>query len=117
MTLKNKMLLGGLIVTTSKVFRRDQMHGKNLPGRFDNWMLKACKTKKQSIYDYKNLYKLMRIAPDLLNRRVNTTYFVKNHDVLFYYFNENEEQTPRKVNVNCVCESCNSYFTEHTMTS
>ena len=36
MTLKNKVLLGGQILTPSKVFRRDKnMRGKNLPGRLD----------------------------------------------------------------------------------
>ena len=73
MMLKNKVLLGGCIVTASKGFRRDKMHGKNLPGRFDDWKLKECRIKKQSIYNYKNLYKLMRITPRLLNCRVNMT--------------------------------------------
>ena len=30
----------------------------------------------------------MRIAPKLMNFRVNMTYFVLNHDILFDYFNE-----------------------------
>ena len=30
------------------------MRGKNLPGRFEDWMFKECKIKKQSIYNYKN---------------------------------------------------------------
>ena len=59
----------------------------------------------------------MRIAPKLLNCRFNMTYFVKNHDILLNYFQENEELTPWKHNGNCVCETCNSYFTENTMTS
>ena len=67
MTLKNKVLLGSWIVTASKVFRHDKMQGKNLPGPYDDWMLKECKIKMQSMFDYKNLYKLMRIALTLLN--------------------------------------------------
>ena len=63
MTLKNKLLLGGCISTAAKVFRRDKMRGKNLPNRFDDWMLRECGMKKQTIYNYKNLYKLMIIAP------------------------------------------------------
>ena len=65
-----------------KVFRRKNMRGKNLSSRFDDWMFRECKIKKQSIYNYKNLYKLMRIAPKLLNGRVNMTYFVKKPDIL-----------------------------------
>ena len=80
-------------------------------------MLKKCKTKTQSIYNYTNLYTFMRIAPKLLNCRFNMTYFVKNHDILLNYFQENKEQTLWKHNVNCVCETCNAYFTENTMTS
>ena len=63
MTLKNKMLLGGWFSAATKVFRRDKMRGKNLPNRFDDWMLRECGMKKQTIYNYKNLYKLMIIAP------------------------------------------------------
>ena len=59
----------------------------------------------------------MRIAPKLLNCRFNMTYFVKNHDILLNYFQENEKLTPWKHNGNCVCETCNLYFTENTMTS
>ena len=78
------------------------MRGKNLPSRFDDWMFRECKIKKKSIYNYKNLYKLMRIAPKLLNGRVNMTYFVKKHDILFNSFNENEEQALLKHNVNSI---------------
>ena len=60
MTLKNKVLLGGWILTASKVFRRNKnTHGKNLPGRSENCMLKESKIEKQSIHKFKNLYKLM----------------------------------------------------------
>ena len=117
MTLKNKVLLGGWISTAAKVFRCDKMHGKNLPSRSEDWMFKECKIKKQTVYNYKNMYKLMIIAPKLLSCRVNMTYFVKKHNILLNYFQESEEQTPWKHNISCVCETCNSYFTEHTMTS
>ena len=117
MSLKNKVLLGGWISTEAKVFKRDKnLRGKH-PGRFEDSMFKECKIKKQLIFNYKNLYKLMRIAPKLLNYRVNMTYFVKNHNILFNHFQENEKQTPWKHNVYCDCETCNSYFTKHTMTS
>ena len=43
MTLKNKVLLGSWIVTASKVFRHDKMLEKNLPGPYDDWMLKEWK--------------------------------------------------------------------------
>ena len=91
MALKNKVLLGGWISTAAKVFRRDKMRGKNLSNRFEDWMFRVCGIKKQTIYNYKNLYKLMIIAPKLLNCRVNMTYFVKNHDILLNYFQEIEK--------------------------
>ena len=52
----------------------------------------------------------------LLNCRVNMTYFVKNHEIFFNYFEENEKQIPWKHSVCYDCETCNSYFAEHTMT-
>ena len=84
MSLKNKTLMGGWISTAAKVFRRDKkMHGENFPGRFEDWMYREREIKKR-IYNYKNLYKLMRLVPKLLNCRVNMTFFVKNHEILSF---------------------------------
>ena len=49
--------------------------------------------KRQTSYNYRNLYKLMNVAPKLMNCRVNTTYFLKIHEILFKYFYE-ETQYP-----------------------
>ena len=77
----------------AKVFRRDKSMGKkNLPGWFEDWLYKECKIKKQTIFNYRNLCKLMSIAPKLITCWVNMTYFVKNHEILLNYFEENEEQ-------------------------
>ena len=57
----------------------------------------------------------MRIAPKLMNYRVNMMYFAQYHEILMNYFGEHDE--PWKDNVSCDCEACNSYFTEQTMTS
>ena len=53
----------------------------------------------------------MRLAPKLLNCRVNMTFFVKNHEILFNHIEENEEQIPWKQNVCYECETCSLYFT------
>ena len=111
-------MLGGWISITAKVSRREKnMRGENLPDRFEDWMYKNCTMKKQTIYNYKNLYKLMRIAPKLMNCRVNMTYFAQNHEILISYFNEENEEQPRKHSVSWYFEACNSYFTEQTITS
>ena len=55
----------------------------------------------------------MGVAPKLMNCRVNMTYFVKNHEILINYFEENEEQIPWKHEFCCKCEDCNSYFFEN----
>ena len=87
MSLKNETLLGGWISTAAKVFRRDKsMEEKKLPDRFADQLYKKCKIKKQTIYNYKNLYKLMSIASKLINCQVNMTYFIKNHEILLNYF-------------------------------
>ena len=88
MTLKNKVLLGGQVSTAAKVFRREKNRGKNLAGRFEDWMERESDMKKQTIYNYKNLYKLMRIAPKLMNCRVNMTYFVQHHEIFMNYFED-----------------------------
>ena len=93
MSFKNKVLLGGW-TTAAKVLRRDKnVHGKNLLGRFEDSMYNECGIKKQTTFNYKNLYKLMRSAPKLKNYRVNMTHFVKSHEILINYFEENKEQS------------------------
>ena len=77
------------------------MLGKRLPGKFEDWIYEECIMKKQTIYNYKNLYKVMRLAPKLLNCRVNMTFFVKNHEILFSYFEESQQQTPWRHKVHC----------------
>ena len=54
----------------------------------------------------------MSIATKLINCRVKMTYFVKNHEILLNYFEENEEQMTWKHNVYCVCDACILYFFE-----
>ena len=74
----------------AKSGRRDKMRGKNLSSWFEDWMFRVSGIKKQTIYNYKNLCKLMIIASKLLNCRVNMTYFVKSHDILLNHFQEIE---------------------------
>ena len=70
MGLKNKTLIGGWLLMASKVYKR-----QNLSCRFEDWLYEECKIKRQTNYNYRNLYKLMSAAPKLMNCRVNTTYF------------------------------------------
>ena len=53
--------------------------------------IKTVVWKKKTTYNYKNLYKLMKMTPRLTNCRVTRTYFVLNHDILFNYFYEENE--------------------------
>lgn len=56
MSLKNKALLDGWILTAVKVFRKERnIRGENLLDRFEEWMYKNCGMKKQTIYNYRNL--------------------------------------------------------------
>ena len=104
MGLENKTLIGGWLLMASKVYKR-----QNLSCRFEDWLYEECKIKRQTSYNYRNLYKLMSVAPKLMNCRVNTTYFFKNHEILFKYFDE-ETQTPWKHAFSCTSEDCVSYF-------
>ena len=44
--LKTKVLLGGWVSTAAKVFRREKNKGKDLLGRFEDWMESECGMKK-----------------------------------------------------------------------
>ena len=84
-SLKNKCLFGGWILMASKLYRKH-----NLPCRFEDWLYRLCKVKRQVSYNYINLFKLMSVAPKLVNCQINATYFVKNHEILLNYFKEPE---------------------------
>ena len=115
--LKNKALLGGWISIAAKVFRHEKnIRGENLPDRFEDWSYRERGMKKQMSYNYKNLYRLMKIAPKLMNCRVNMTYFVLYHDIHFNYFSEENEEQPWKHSVPSNCEVCSSYFAEQIIT-
>ena len=93
MSLKNKTFIGGWISIAAKAYRHDKiMKERNLHCRSEDWIYRECGIKKQTIYTDRNIYKLVSVAPTLLNYRVNMTYFVKNHKILFSYFEENKEQ-------------------------
>ena len=89
MSLKNETLIGGWLLIASKVYRRE-----NLACRFEDWLYKECRIKRQTSHNYRNLYKLMSDAPKLMNCRVNATYFFKNHEVLFKYLMKWKPQYP-----------------------
>ena len=91
----------------SKVYRRE-----NLSFRFEDWLYCLCKIKRQASYSYRSLFKLMSTAPKLINCKINTTDFVKNHDILLNHFNELEIKTPWKHAFFCICEDCILYFGE-----
>ena len=47
-----------MIRIAAKVYRRE----RNLPYRFEDWLHKESKIKKQTSYNYRNLDKLMSVA-------------------------------------------------------
>ena len=113
MRLKNKFLFCGWISIAAKAYRHDKIiKKKNLPHRFEDWIYKKCKIKKQTTYIYRNFYKLMSIPPNLLKCRLNMTHFVKNYEIFLDYFEENEEQIPGKHNIYCPCEAFISHFSK-----
>ena len=62
MSLKNKALFGEWLSVAGKAFKRDKfIKRKDLPQRFDDWIYRECGIKKQRIYNYRNLYKLMNV--------------------------------------------------------
>ena len=104
MELKNKSLIGGWLLMAANIYR-----WQNLSCQFEDWLYEQCRIKRQTTsYNYRNLYRLISVAPKLMNCRVNVTYFFKNHEILFKYFAD--AQTPWKHEFFCTCEDCISYF-------
>ena len=110
MSLRNKVLFGGSISTAAKAYRHDKIIKKRICLIDLKIRYTECKIKKQTIDDYRNLYKLMSVAPKSLNCRVNMTYFVKNYEILLGYFEEYEEQIPWKHSIYCTCEALSLTF-------
>ena len=81
----------------SKLYRKE-----NLSYRFEDWLYRLCKVKRQASYNYRNLFKPMSAAPKLINCKINVTYFVKNHEIFLNYFNELEIQTLWKHAFSCM---------------
>ena len=67
MNLKNKTVFGEWLSLGGSAFRRNKfIKGKNLPQRFDDWIYRECGIGKQTICNYRNLFKLISVAPNLL---------------------------------------------------
>ena len=105
MGLKNKSLVGGWLLMAANIYIR-----QNLTTKFEDWLYEPCRIKRQTHYNYRNLHRLISAAPKLMNCRVNVTFFLKNHEILFKHFADEEIQTPWKHPVFCACEDCISYF-------
>ena len=74
MGLKNKSLIGGWLLMAAKIYRRQILSCR----RFEDWLYEKCRIKRQTYYNYRNLNRLMSIAPKLMNCRVNVTFLKKN---------------------------------------
>ena len=81
MGLKNKTRVGGELLMTAKIYKR-----QNLLCRFEDWLSNEHGIEKQTFYNYRNLSTLMSLAPKLGNYEVNVTYFYKKHEILYKYF-------------------------------
>ena len=99
MGLNNTFLMGGWILIASKAHRRE-----NLLCRFEDLLHQEFRIKRQTSYNYRNIYKLMSVALKLMNCRVNVTFFSKNHEIHFKYFYETETQTLWKHAFSCTNE-------------
>ena len=73
MGLKNKFLIGGWLIMASNVYRRQNLSCRG----FEDWLYEKCRIKRQTSYNYRNLHKLMSVAPKLMNCRLNVTFFLK----------------------------------------
>ena len=52
----------------------------------------------------------MSVAPKMMDCRVNTTYFVKNHEFFKNILKKMKNRYPGNMSFYCTCEYCISYF-------
>ena len=107
--LKNVCLLGQWLTLGYKVYRYDKLvkRNKQLPLRFEKWILDNCGITKTMLYKYRNFAKLVCNAPKLIHCRVGLNYFVQHHDTLMTYFKDNESIW--KHQLVCDCDSCKTF--------
>ena len=68
MGLKNKYLIGGWLLMPTNIYRQ-----QNLSCQLEDWLYEKCGIKRQTSCNYRNLHKLVSVAPKLMNCRVNAT--------------------------------------------
>ena len=56
----------------SKLYRKE-----NLSYRFEDWLYRLCKVKRQASYNYRNLFKPMSAAPKLINCKITLRILLK----------------------------------------
>ena len=103
--MKKMKIFGGWILMASKLYRKE-----NLSYWFEDWLYRLSKIKRQAIYNYRNLFKLMSAAPELINCKINAAHLVKSHEILLNYCNELETQTPWKHAFSCMCEGKTVFY-------
>ena len=68
MGLKNKYLIGGWLLMPANIYRQQK-----LSCQLEDWLYEKCGIKKQTSCNYRNLHKLISLAPKVMNCRVNAT--------------------------------------------
>ena len=68
MRLKNKYLIGGRLLMPANIYRQQK-----LSCQLEDWLYEKCGIKKQTSCNYRNLHKLISLAPKVMNCRVNAT--------------------------------------------
>ena len=89
------------------------MGENNLHCRFEDWISRERKIKKQAIYDYRNLNLVDEHCSKVVELPGKHDIFVKNYEILFNYFEEKVDLIPWKHTFCCTCEDCISYFFEN----
>ena len=108
--LKNAYQFGDWLQMAFKLFRHEKYVVRNprLPATFEKW-LKNINISKKQFYTYKNLRKLIVVAPKLINCRVTVKFLIERYMILIAYFKNNNDDIWSH-EVNCECQNCIEYF-------
>ena len=108
--LKNSYSFGNWLCAAHEVYRMEKyvLKNKELPSTFEKWVKRCCGISKTQICNYRNLAKLIQLAPRLIHCRVSLKCLLEKYNLLTIYFKNNKSLWCH--HHNCNCEECCDYF-------
>ena len=105
-SIRNAYVIGTWLEAAFTKF--DQTKANRLSGNFEDWLNVNTDVKKSKANDLRNLDKLAKTIPKILNCNLPITFFTKNFGVLMKHFHGKNEAWNHSFD--CQCQLCGEYF-------